>query len=83
MPIALNLRVNPDSFVADPGPWALPSVDAAKRPDEGLRLYWAVLWCTGQERETGPLTHPPREAAWALQCGNNGADPVGWAGDVA
>ena len=58
MPIALNLRVNPDSFVADPGPWALPAVDAAKRPDEGLRLYWALLWCTGARTRDRPPDSP-------------------------
>lgn len=40
MSVVLNLWVNPDSFVANPGPWTLPSADADKRPDE-------ISGCTG------------------------------------
>ena len=51
IPIVLNLWVNSDSFVANPGPWTLPSVDADKRPDKGLRLYWACAVVHGGKNE--------------------------------
>lgn len=52
----------------------------AKRESQAVLACAVVL--TGQEQETGPLTHPPREAAWAFQWGSHRADPVGWAGGV-
>ena len=51
IPIVLNLWVNSDSFVANPGLFTLPSVDADKRPDKGLRLYWACAVVHGGKNE--------------------------------